>query len=148
MAILSLKNKQKPRYFSAEDYLNLFNISLILIFILQATFRLLIYNDFMLDILNDFCVLLLCLGIASAIKGFVILNTKGRNMNAELAVQILERYIREHKNGKKEEERDVSSALAYLLENGLVDKNIMNLNITEETPDKDTVITDKIEEEK
>lgn len=145
--ILDLKNKQKPRYFSAEDYLNLFNISLVSIFILQATFRLLTYNDFILDILNGFCVLLLCLGLASAVRGFVILSTKGRNMTAELAVQILERYIREHKNGKKEEERDVSSALAYLLENGLVDKNIMNLNINEERPKEENVITDKTEEE-
>ena len=81
----------------------------------------------------------LCTGVKS------FRSTKDKNMNAERAVQILERYIREHKNGKKEEERDVSSALAYLLENGLVDKNIMNLNIAEETPDKDTVITDREE---
>lgn len=106
---------KKKRYFSAEDYLNLFYIILLSIFIVQITIRFLTYNAVIFKLMNIISGALFVIAILSAIKGYTVLRNKDKEMNRELAVQVLERYVREHKNGRKEEERDLVNAITVIL---------------------------------
>jgi len=112
-----LREKLSKFYFSSSDWLNLVYICLLLIFIIQATVHLFIIKIIAFKIANICTVVLFVLAAFFSVK--TVKSTAKFEKEAELSIEdakmIAERYIREHKLSRKQDEIELCKVMKLFI---------------------------------
>lgn len=112
-----LRKKVRKSYFSSSDWFNLVYICLLLVFIIQATVHLFIIKIIAFKIANICTVVLFILAAFFSVKTVQasVKFDKEADLSVEDAKRIAERYIREHRLSRKQDEIELCKVMKLFI---------------------------------